>query len=98
MWGNPFRDIGDMVYVDAQHRRLILNPWVYYCMRDENINAASLFRDMLMDPDSHEVEEEIREKFNKIRDHIKDLAGKDLACWCRLDQACHSETLLELAN
>lgn len=26
------------------------------------------------------------------------LRGKNLACWCRLDQKCHADTLLELAN
>ena len=28
----------------------------------------------------------------------KELAGKDLACWCPLDQPCHADVLLELAN
>jgi Domain of unknown function (DUF4326) len=43
------------------------------------------------------------------RDHLKrhpeivaqarhDLAGRDLACWCRLDENCHGEILLQLAN
>jgi hypothetical protein len=27
-----------------------------------------------------------------------DLAGKNLACWCRLDQPCHADVLLEIAN
>jgi hypothetical protein len=27
-----------------------------------------------------------------------DLAGHDLACWCPLDQPCHADVLLELAN
>ena len=27
-----------------------------------------------------------------------ELAGKNLACWCKLDQACHGDVLLELAN
>ena len=27
-----------------------------------------------------------------------ELAGKDLACWCSLDQPCHADVLLELAN
>ncbi|HEY6797032.1 MAG TPA: DUF4326 domain-containing protein [Kineosporiaceae bacterium] len=27
-----------------------------------------------------------------------DLAGRDLACWCPLDRACHADVLLELAN
>jgi len=26
------------------------------------------------------------------------LRGKDLACWCALDQPCHADVLLELAN
>lgn len=28
----------------------------------------------------------------------RDLRGKNLACWCRLDQPCHADVLLELAN
>ena len=32
--------------------------------------------------------EEIQEK----------LRGKDLACWCKLDQPCHADVLLEIAN
>ena len=28
----------------------------------------------------------------------RDLAGKDIACWCPLDQPCHADVLLELAN
>ena len=26
------------------------------------------------------------------------LRGADLCCWCRLDQPCHADVLLELAN
>ncbi|MEU8186053.1 DUF4326 domain-containing protein [Micromonospora carbonacea] len=26
------------------------------------------------------------------------LTGKDLACWCPLDQPCHGDVLLEIAN
>jgi hypothetical protein len=26
------------------------------------------------------------------------LRGKDLACWCPLDQPCHGDVLLEMAN
>ncbi len=29
---------------------------------------------------------------------IEELRGKDLACWCRLDQVCHGDILLEIAN
>lgn len=27
-----------------------------------------------------------------------ELAGRDLACWCPLDEPCHADVLLELAN
>lgn len=29
---------------------------------------------------------------------LSELHGKDLVCWCPLDQACHADVLLELAN
>lgn len=29
---------------------------------------------------------------------LEDIRGKDLACWCSLDQPCHADVLLELAN
>jgi hypothetical protein len=29
---------------------------------------------------------------------LPELRGKDLACWCALDQPCHADVLLELAN
>lgn len=33
-----------------------------------------------------------------IDDICRELRGHDLACWCRLDQPCHADVLLELAN
>lgn len=29
---------------------------------------------------------------------LRPLRGKNLACWCPLDQPCHADVLLELAN
>jgi hypothetical protein len=45
--------------------------------------AVALFRQAFT-PDVPEIREE--------------LAGRDLACWCPLDQPCHGDVLLELAN
>lgn len=34
-----------------------------------------------------------------LRQHARiHLKGKNLACWCPLDQPCHADVLLELAN
>lgn len=29
---------------------------------------------------------------------VSELRGKNLACWCPLDEPCHADVLLELAN
>lgn len=33
-----------------------------------------------------------------IADVRRELAGRDLACWCPLDSPCHADVLLEIAN
>lgn len=33
-----------------------------------------------------------------ILDHLPELRGKDLACWCKSDEFCHADVLLCLAN
>ena len=38
-----------------------------------------------------------RDAFNE-QDLRACLRGKNLACWCALDQPCHADVLLEMAN
>lgn len=33
-----------------------------------------------------------------VNDARAELRGKNLACWCPLDQPCHADVLLEVAN
>lgn len=33
-----------------------------------------------------------------LRNHLHELRGKDLMCFCPLDQPCHADVLLEIAN
>lgn len=35
---------------------------------------------------------------DEVRRGLEALRGKNLACWCPLDQPCHADVLLELAN
>jgi hypothetical protein len=37
-------------------------------------------------------------QYDEIWKRMDELAGHDLACWCPLDQPCHADVLLELAN
>ena len=60
---------------------------------DCNASAVSFFRQMLFD-------DEFRKSSNypSIKEIKSELAGKNLACWCSLDQPCHADVLLEIAN
>lgn len=43
--------------------------------------------------------EKFIEKNYELKDRIaSELRGKDLACWCPLDQPCHVDVLLKIAN
>ncbi len=43
--------------------------------------------------------ERVRKTYNcSAFDAVRFLRGKNLACWCPLDQRCHADILLELAN
>jgi hypothetical protein len=33
-----------------------------------------------------------------VTDVRRELAGLDLACWCPLDEPCHADVLIEIAN
>ena len=38
------------------------------------------------------------ERRARILADIGELTGRDLACWCQLDQPCHADVLLRIAN
>ena len=38
------------------------------------------------------------ERWALVTWNLEVLRGRDLACWCALDQPCHADVLLELAN
>lgn len=33
-----------------------------------------------------------------VEDMQRELVGRDLACWCPLDESCHADVLIRLAN
>jgi hypothetical protein len=48
----------------------------------------------------HEAVVEFRAELDPIWEDLVrlDLRGKNLACWCRLEDECHADVLLEIAN
>lgn len=87
-WGNPFS-------VHPHHAPG--RPWNgvaggTYSMPTA-ADAVAAFRDMFdvtdAGPDS---------LIYMLRQHIHELRGKNLACWCKPGEPCHADVLLELAN
>lgn len=105
VWGNPFKLVCDMVYVDAGHRRKILDKWVYLCQGDIG-KVLRLYKTVVT---GFAQVGEYGIEVNNLHDisywvkhfktlHLSDLKGKNLSCCCSLKCQCHADILLELAN
>jgi hypothetical protein len=83
-WGNPHR-IGAPDY-----------PW---CMQTVSFAAERIVAGPL---DAGAARYHFRltavDRLTREPDWLAPLRGRDLACWCPLDQPCHADVLLELAN
>ncbi len=72
--------------------------WVRYATRAE---IVELFRRTLFAPDRGMLAAwpSAAGRFAKFTPaDVAELRGKDLVCWCPLDQPCHADVLLEIAN
>jgi hypothetical protein len=65
-----------------------------------HVGPAWAGRDTIVRDRAHAVELYRAWLFNQRRaDYlIPELAGHDLCCWCPLDQPCHADVLLDIAN
>lgn len=99
-WGNPFK-IGDQSGVFDPPASLTGEREILVAEITPEI-AVNMFRGMMtcLTPEMHPNGHEWRRKFGiELRRHIqRELGGHDLACWCPLDQPCHADVLLEVAN
>lgn len=89
VWGNSWtaRDIGELYGVGIVAGRAMAaakfaDEWSVVLSSDNDI------RHRLGYPESAHIVDII----------VDQLGGHDLACWCPLDQPCHADVLLDLAN
>lgn len=93
-WGNPFT----MAAYRAMERDLCMPPESEAAVRAELVAA---FRSVVKfgpysaywSPDNYQAVLTICDGLN-----AGELRGKNLACWCPLDQPCHGDVLLELVS
>ncbi|WP_423201249.1 DUF4326 domain-containing protein [Gordonia sihwensis] len=93
-WGNPYT-------AELMHRRSVAyqllgaDPPVRELLAD----AVEAFRcDLTYGPDSAWWWYGPHVQMIAIKGALAELRGHDLACWCPLDQPCHADVLLDLAN
>ena len=48
--------------------------------------------------DNNPTPDEQRAYLRMAKKNIRTLRGKNLACWCRLEEKCHADVLLRAAN
>ncbi len=99
-WGNPFKLMGDIIYIDAGHRRKILDKWVIFSeggntIEDVLIHYELLVSKQIVSEDNPDLQYWI-DHFNKL--DLRELEGKNLCCFCNLDSSCHADSLLSMAN
>lgn len=85
-WGNPFvvGTHGDAEACVTRYRRLLGADW------------GGSFIDMLTQPaPAYAIQAAAADH---VRDHLPELRGRDLCCWCPPGSPCHGDVLLEMAN
>ncbi len=81
-WGNPFR-AGEFYNVAEEENGAVIDRRKCHSAAE----AVQMFREYM----DYDMSLDLVEALPELR-------GKNLACWCPLDQPCHADVLLELAN
>lgn len=94
-FGNPFR-IGDYALIGDPGGRpgLFRMAW---CVTSKDY-ADSRYTHIKDAATAVDFYRRMRAAMPLAKDQIDLLRGRDLACFCPLDQPCHADVLLELAN
>lgn len=88
-WGNPFK-VGEKAF-------LIIEGGPLVQVIADRAHARLAFRTALTALLAGRKPPRLGMDDYPFRD-LQELAGRDLACWCPIDQPCHADVLLELAN
>lgn len=98
-WGNPFRVKGGRLigpeWPWAQHYWTFIPAGyvdIYY------MPTGPVSQQLAVDMYASLMRVRERDKSERLAEWLTPLRGNHLACWCPLDQPCHADVLLDLAN
>lgn len=89
-WGNPWtikKALESGLFKPDHCAQVVVDEYRSWLTKNESLNSEHLG-----------IYKTLESRRRWILDHIQELTGKNLACWCMLDQPCHADVLLELAN
>jgi len=92
-WGNPFL-LGPVAasfpsLTDRQVAQFVINDFRALVRNGRGLAARGA---RMSSPEHVEV------TYPAMEEIRRELAGRDLVCWCPLDHPCHADVLLEVAN
>lgn len=73
------------------------NPWAVQEGETRKM-VVNLFRGLIEARDRCDYSSDVLPKGIRTEDIQRELRGKNLSCWCPLDQPCHADALLDIAN
>jgi len=92
-FGNPLKLAGGVIFIDASHRRNILDRWVFYNYGNIK-DLISLYKQLWSGVIFQNKDLQYwSDRFKKL--DLNELKGKNLACFCSLDSPCHADVILE---
>jgi Domain of unknown function (DUF4326) len=97
-WANPFRVFKgdrDNSRAVAEFRAWLAGEIPIHVYRTDRYRTMAEQEQAWLEGEIPEIDHTHPPTTAEIRKH---LAGKDLGCWCPLDQPCHADVLLEVAN
>ncbi len=105
IWGNPF-SIGSFKQVRGGRREFsvaVMGGLRSFIQSERYAReiATDEYRKWLSMPvplDRYHHHWTMVDRHARVNERLVELRGKNLACWCPLDQPCHADVLLELAN
>lgn len=87
-WGNPFK-VGEWIERDCPLAQYLFIPGGWHGLAKVRLidakQAVEAYASWLME-------------YPPLMVSLPELRGKNLVCWCRIDQPCHADVLLEWAN
>lgn len=95
-WGNPIKLVAGQMYIDASYRRKHLDPWVWINPGDIE-DVLYLYKKLW---DGTEFENpDLQYWSDKFKSYdLRELVGKNIACFCKETAPCHGDFLIKRAS